>query len=253
MSFDVGADAYGRFMGRFSEPLAAEFATLVGVRSGQRALDVGCGPGALTAVLSARLGAAAVSAVDPSESFVAAVKERLPEVDVQQASAEALPFPDDVFDMALAQLVVHFMADPEAGLVELARVSRPGGLVAACVWAHGNGRGPLSTFWTAVRELDPQAHDESQLAGARDGHLVELFQAAGLGQVEQATLTVRVGFPSFADWWQPFTLGVGPAGAYVAGLDAEHRDQLAARCAQLLPGGPFDVDASAWTAMGRAS
>ncbi|MDT4950202.1 MAG: hypothetical protein QOJ37_2797, partial [Pseudonocardiales bacterium] len=121
MSFDVGADAYGRFMGRFSEPLAAEFATLVGVRSGQRALDVGCGPGALTAVLSARLGAAAVSAVDPSESFVAAVKERLPEVDVQQASAEALPFPDDVFDMALAQLVVHFMADPEAGLVELAR------------------------------------------------------------------------------------------------------------------------------------
>src|SRR5690349_7074584 len=112
-------------MGRFSEPLATEFVTLLGLRAGQRVLDVGCGPGALTRVLVQRLGADAVSAVDPSESFVAAVGERVPGIEVHRASAEDLPFADDRFDAAVAQLVVHFMTDPVAGLAEMGRVTRP--------------------------------------------------------------------------------------------------------------------------------
>src|SRR5207344_3187279 len=175
MSFNVSADAYLRFMGRYSEPLAAQFADLAGARAGQRLLDVGCGPGALTAELVTRVGPDAVSAVEPSASFVAAARERLPGVDIRQTAAERLPFGDAAFDAALAQLVVHFMADPVAGLREMGRVTRPGGVVAACVWDHGGGQGPLSTYWEAARELDPKAQDESKLAGSGEGQLTKLF------------------------------------------------------------------------------
>ena len=252
MSFDVSADAYSRFMGRFSEPLAAEFVALLGLRAGERVLDVGCGPGALTRLVVQRLGTAAASAVDPSESFVTAVRERVPGIDVYRAVAEDLPFADDRFDCAAAQLVVHFMTDPVAGLAEMARVTRPGGLVAACVWDHGTDAGPLSVFWRAVQALDPDAKGEATLAGAREGHLAELFEQAGLHEVESTVLTVRVGFPTFENWWEPFTLGVGPAGVYVAQLDATRRADLVAECAKLLPEAPFDIAASAWTALGRA-
>jgi ubiquinone/menaquinone biosynthesis C-methylase UbiE len=253
MSFEVSADAYGRFMGRYAEPLAVQFVALAGVGAGQRALDVGCGPGALTAQLVDRLGPAAVSAVDPSESFVAAARARFPGVDVQRAAAEDLRFADDGFDVTLAQLVVHFMNDPVAGLTQMARVTRPGGLVAACVWDHGpGGGGPLSTFWRAVNDLDPEARDETGLPGSREGHLASLFEAAGLRRVEPSTLTVRSGFATFAEWWAPYELGVGPAGVYVAGPSPARRAELQARCAALLPVAPFEIEASAWAAVGRA-
>src|SRR5687768_9158867 len=153
MSFDVAADAYDQFMGRYSRLLSPQLADLAGVQHGQRVLDVGCGPGALTAELVARLGPAAVSAVDPSEPFVAAARARHPGVDVSQASAEDLPFPDGGFDAALAQLVVHFMTDPVAGLTEMARVTRRDGVVVACVWDHAGGLGPLGLFWRAAHAL----------------------------------------------------------------------------------------------------
>src|SRR5687768_3696342 len=121
MSFDVAAEAYDRFMGRYSALLSRQLADLASVAAGQRVIDVGCGPGALTAELVARLGPEAVAAVDPSAPFVAAARERNPGVDVHQASAEQLPFPADAFDAALAQLVVHFMSDPVAGLTEMAQ------------------------------------------------------------------------------------------------------------------------------------
>jgi ubiquinone/menaquinone biosynthesis C-methylase UbiE len=193
-----------------------------------------------------------VSAVDPSQSFVDAARARFPEVDVRCATAEQLPFPDDSFDVALAQLVVHFMTDAVAGLSEMARVTRRGGLVAACVWDHSGDAGPLSLFWRAVRELDPQARGESHLAGAREGHLAELFNEAGLQNVQSSVLTVRAGFATFTDWWEPFTFGVGPAGSYVVGLDAQRRGDLQARCEKLLPPAPFEISASAWAAVGTA-
>jgi ubiquinone/menaquinone biosynthesis C-methylase UbiE len=158
--FAVAADAYDRFMGRYSVRLAPSFADFAQVVPGHRVLDVGCGPGALTAELVRRLGATAVAAVDPSEQFAAAAEERHPGVDVRVAAAEALPFADGEFDEVLAQLVVHFMNDPVRGLAEMARVTREGGVVAACVWDHAGGQTPLAPFWAAVHDLDPDAADE---------------------------------------------------------------------------------------------
>ena len=251
MIFDVSADAYHRFIGRFSDPLTVQFADLAGVGRGQRLLDVGCGPGALTAELVSRTGADAVSAVEPSGSFVAAARERLPAVDIRQAPAEQLPFPAGVFDAALAQLVVHFMADPVRSLQEMARVTRPGGVVAACVWDHAGGRGPVSTFWTAARELDPAVPDESDLAGAREGDLARLFALAGLSDIEPAELTVRARHENFGQWWDTYTLGVGPAGAYLAALPPDQRAALREQCQRLLPPGPAEITATAWAATGR--
>jgi SAM-dependent methyltransferase len=252
VTFDVPAAAYDRFMGRYSDLLAPQFADFALVAGGQRVLDVGCGPGALTGELVSRLGAGAVAAVDPSEPFVAAVAARYPGVLVERAAAERVPFADDEFDAALAQLVVHFMADPAVGLRELARVTRPGGMVAACVWDHLGGQTPIGTFWTAARELDPDVTDESGLPGARQGQLVELFGEAGLRDVEESLLSVRLEHPSFEDWWEPFSLGVGPAGAYAAGLEPDRRAVLRERCRELLPGQPLIVTAQAWAARGRA-
>lgn len=249
--FEVAAEAYNSFMGRYSEPLAVRFIDATGVRPGQEALDVGCGPGALTALLAARLGPSAVKALDPSSSFVDALRARLPGVEVTAGVAEQLPYPDDSFDCALAQLVVHFMADPVAGLAEMARVTRPGGAVAACVWDHAGGSGPLSLFWRVVGEVDPAAPGEAGRPGSREGHLTELFSEAGLREIEESKLTVRVRFAGFADWWEPYTLGVGPSGSYLGGLDAAKRAQIRDRCARLMPEGAFDVEASAWCVRGR--
>jgi SAM-dependent methyltransferase len=252
VNFDVAADSYDRFMGRYSRLLSPQLADLAGVRVGQRVLDVGCGPGALTAELVARVGPDAVAAVDPSEPFVAAVRARHPGVNVQRALAEALPFPDGAFDASLAQLVVHFMSDPVAGLAEMARVTRPGGVVAASVWDHGGRQGPLRVFWQAAREFDPGVDDESELAGTREGHLAELFAAAGLREIEDAVLRVDVEHETFEEWWEPFTRGVGPAGAYVATLDAEGQNELRNRCRAKLPVEPFKLTAVAWAVRGLA-
>jgi SAM-dependent methyltransferase len=253
MSFAVAAGAYDRFMGRYSVPLARPFADFAGIGSGANVLDVGCGPGALTSELVDRLGANGVAAVDPSEPFVEAARERFPDVRVERATAEDLPFADDSFDAALAQLVVHFMSAPVAGLREMARVSRVGGIVAACVWDHSaGGSGPLTVFWEAARVLDPDVADESGYAGARDGHLAELFAAAGLREIEDATLEVRVVHRTFDEWWDPFTLGVGPAGVFAASLDDEQRNELRERCRSKLPPPPFEVRPRAWAARGLA-
>jgi SAM-dependent methyltransferase len=250
--FAVAAEAYDRFMGRWSAPLAPLLADFAGVTAGQRVLDVGCGPGALTAELVGRVGSHSVSAVDPSEPFVAAASARHAGVDVRRGSAEQLPFADDAFDASLGQLVVHFMADPGRGLREMARVTRRGGVVAACVWDHAGGGGPLSRFWEAAREFDPDVDDESQLAGTRKGHLADLFGKAGLSRVEERTLSVSVEQAGFDEWWEPFTFGVGPAGAYLSGLDSDHQARLRERCRKTFPREDRLLTARAWAARGNA-
>jgi ubiquinone/menaquinone biosynthesis C-methylase UbiE len=250
--FAVAAVAYDRFMGRYSIQFSSPLADLAGITAGARAIDVGCGPGALTGELVARLGASSVTAVDPSESFVEAARERYPGVDVRLASAESLPFPDGSFDAALAQLVVHFMSDPVGGIREMARVVCPGGTVVACVWDHAGERSPLTPFWRAARELVPDAGDESAMPGARQGHLVELFEAAGLADVGETVLTASVEHATFDGWWELFTLGVGPAGAYLAGLDDVARAALRERCRASLGDGPFVIEGCAWAAKGTA-
>ena len=141
-----------------------------------------------------------------------AARQRHPGVEVALAGAEDLPFGDAGFDVALAQLSCHFIRDPVAGLAEMRRVTRDGGVVAACVWDDAGGQGPLSPFWRAVAELDPDAPDESDLPGAREGHLAALFESAGLEDVEDDALWVHADHTSFEEWWEPYTLGVGPAG-----------------------------------------
>ena len=266
MSFEVSADAYTKFMARYSEPLSVQFADLAGLASrgqpaggpatksqrGVQALDVGCGPGALSAELVRRLGPASVHAIDPSEPFVAAARERLPQTDVRLASAEHLPFDDGTFDVAMAQLVVQFMNDPVAGLREMARVTRPGGVVAACVWDRGGGRSPLSPFWQAVDDLD-QVEGESSGPGVSHGDLARLFTEAGLAVVKDTELTVAVPQIGFDEWWEPVTLGVGPAGDYVLSLDADRRARLRDHCQQVLAAGPPVVSATAWAVTGTPS
>ena len=239
-------------MGRYSARLAPRFAEFAGVTSGQRVLDVGCGPGALTRELARRLGPAAVCAVDPSEQFVETVRGRYTGVCARRGAAETLPFEDRLFEVTLAQLVVHFMVDPVVGLREMARVTTPDGTVAACVWDHAGGEGPLSLFWDTARKLDPDVEDESARAGARRGHLAALFDEAGVHEIEESTLTVEVEHQSFDEWWQPYLLGVGPAGSFVARLDPMRQARLRELCRERLPAAPFVVSASAWAARGLA-
>lgn len=249
MGFAVSAESYDRFMGRFSVPLAAVFAEFSGVAGG-RVLDVGCGPGALTGELLAR--GATVAAIDPSASFVAAARERHPGVDVREASAESLPFADGAFDAALAQLVVHFMRDPVQGVREMARVTAPGGTVAACVWDHATG--PLGVFWAAVATLHTGAGDppsEAPRPGSHRGDLARIFGDAGIPDPVEEPIEVRVRFADLEAWWAPFELGVGPAGDHVAGLDVDARQALRERCRALLPEPPFEVRAIAWAARGE--
>lgn len=245
MTTDAAA-AYGLFTGRFSGALSRQFLDFTGAAPGEKVLDVGCGPGALTEVLVERLGAVGVAAVDPSEAYVASVRRRLPGVDARVASAEDLPFPDGVFDATLAQLVVHFLADPVAGLREMARVTRPGGVVAACVWDNAGGAGPLSPLWRAARDLDPEAPDESGVPGAAEGELAVFADRAGLVSMVSGRVDVEVRFASFAEWWRPLTLGVGSGGAYVASLAEGDRLLLGAHLERGFGPGPFSVAASAW-------
>lgn len=250
MTFDVPAESYDRYMGRYSRQLSPQMADLAGVRAGQRVLDVGCGPGALTGELVARLGEPSVSAVDPSDPFVAAARERNPGVDVRKASAEDLPFEDGAFDASVAQLVVHFMTDPVRGLTEMRRVTRPGGVVAACVWDHASGQGPLSLFWQGAHQLIPGVPDESEMPGAREGHLAELFSVAGLRDVQASVVTASVEHASFDAWWELFTFSIGPAGGYLASLDPDRQAELREACRALVPTGPFVLSVRAWATRG---
>lgn len=253
MSFEVPAGAYAAFVGRYVEPLADELVRTLPLVRGTRAVDVGCGPGTVTARLAAALGPEAVTAVDPSMQFVQAARERCPGVDVRAGVAEELPLPDRAVDLAVAQLVVHFMRDPVAGLREMARVTRPGGIVTASVWDWAGGRGPLSLFWEAAQSVTPGTVDESGLPGAREGDLQRLMLEAGLGDVTSGELTARARYESFEEWWTPYTLGVGPAGDHVAALSNGARAALAEACRKRLPDAPFEMAATAWLATGTVS
>jgi SAM-dependent methyltransferase len=255
-TFRASADAYDRHVGRYGAQLASALIGFAGVEPGMRALDVGCGPGALTAALAGRLGAASVGAADPSEPFVDACRARLPGVEVVVAAAEALPFAAGTFDAALSQLVVNFMRDAEAGVREMARVTRRGGVVASCVWDYAGQMTLLRAFWDAAREVDPEraaAADEGVvMPWCADGELAELWRAAGLGEVRAAALVVRATYADFADLWAPLPTGVAPSGAFCASLDEDRRAALrdAYRRRLGVGDGPFELTARAWAVAG---
>jgi SAM-dependent methyltransferase len=254
-TFRKPAEAYDRHIGRYGRGLARELIAAARVRPGRRALDVGCGPGALTTELVALLGAERVAAVEPSDQFADACRRRNPGVWVEVAAAEALPFEDSVFDHALAQLVVNFMADPPAGVGEMCRVTRAGGTVAAAVWDYAGEMTLLRRFWDAAIALDPAATELDEGASmpfCTPDELGALLSGAGLARVDVAPAVVSAGYDGFEDLWRPLELGVGPSGAYVAGLSSERRAAFKQELRRRLGVGdePFRLEARAWIATG---
>jgi SAM-dependent methyltransferase len=253
--FQGAAEVYDRFVGRYSPQLAEAMCDAADVRPGQRALDVGCGSGALVAALAERLGAENVAGADPSEPFVEAARAKVPGARIEVAPAESLPFDDGEFDATLSQLVVNFLSDPEQGLREMARVTRAGGVVAGCVWDYRGEMTMLRTFWDAAAALDPDAaHEATTMRFATPDELEALWRGAGLADVEVRPLVVEASYDDFDDLWAPFPTGVGPAGAHTASLDAAGQAALREDFARRLgsPDGPFTLSARAWGALGRA-
>ena len=250
MSFDVSGNAYDRFMGRYSRELAPVFADFSGVEAGQRVVDVGCGSGLLTEELARRVGAGHVAGADPSP-LLDACAERVPGADLKRAAAEDLPWPDDSFDAALAQLVVHFMDDPPAGIAEMARVTRRGGVVAACTWDFSGGMKLLGTYWESARALEPGAESESNAFD--EAELDALWRQAGLGDVEVDALVVSSRYEDFDEIWDAFLLGVGPAGQHLVSQPPERQSAIRAEYFSRLgePAGSFEFDARAWAVRGR--
>lgn len=254
MQFTSQAEHYDRFMGRYTPPLATALADAAGVDAGMRVLDVGCGPGGLSSELAGRVGAERVAAIDPAAQFAAACAERNPGADVREGVAEELPWGDGEFDAALSSLVIGFMRDPDRGIREMARVTRPGGTVAVCMWDVAGGRMTmLRMFWTAVRGIDPDAAGERRIAGTAEGDIAERFGNAGLRDVEDGVLESSADYTGFEDFWEPFTFAVGPAGHYLASLDDERREAIRDALRAELPDGPFSLDARAWYARGTVA
>jgi SAM-dependent methyltransferase len=258
VTFAVPGDAYDRFIGRYSYRLCDALARAAGLGSDASVLDVGAGTGTGTRRLAELVGPERVTAVEPSEPFVEAFRARLPGVDVRLAAAEELPFEDGTFDAALAQLVVFFMADPEAGVAEMRRVTRPGGVVAASVWDSRGEMKLLRSFWDAAAAVDPEgsepADERTAMRFLAEGELAELWRQAELGDVEEGQLVVSADYESFDELWEPFTKGVGPAGAYASSLDPARQEALRVELARRLgdPDGPFSLSARAWYAVGTA-
>ncbi len=192
-----------------------------------------------------------MAAIDPSPPFVRACRERHPGADVREGVAEALPFDDDTFDATVSSLVVGFLSDADAAAREMVRVTRPGGGVAACFWSR-TGMPALRTFWQTAASLDDRVHSEPQRLGTEEGDIGALLDRAGAVDIEQGVVAARAGYADFDDWWDPFTLGIGPAGAYVQTLDEIRRAELreATRTALGEPTGPFTQEARAWFARG---
>jgi SAM-dependent methyltransferase len=252
MQFAGLAAHYDRFMGRYTPTLAVALADAAGVTSGMRVVDVGCGPGGLAAELAARVGAENVAAIDPAPQFAAACRERIPGADVREGVAEELPWSDGAFDAALSSLVIGFMRDADRGVSEMARITRPGGTAAACMWdIAGGGMTMLRYFWEAVREVDPDAEGERQMAGTREGDIADRMARAGLGDVVSGVLTASADYSDFEDFWGPLTFGVGPAGQHLRSLTDEQQAGVREALRARLPEGSFTLDARAWYACGR--
>lgn len=241
-------------MGRYTSSLAPAFADAAGVVDGMKVLDVGCGPGGLTGELARRVGPENVGAIDPAPQFVAACRERHPGADVREGVAEALPWPDGLFDATLSSLVVAFMRDADHGVREMARVTRSGGAVAACMWdVAGGGMTMLSMFSAAARKLGLEVTGERSRPGVLQGDLGQRFRGAGLQDVVEGELEAHADYADFDDFWEPFTFAVGPAGEYLASLPTDQQARLREACKTAVPAGPFSLTARAWYARGTAA
>jgi SAM-dependent methyltransferase len=252
-------DAYERFMGRWSRCVADEFVNRVAAPTGARWLDVGCGTGALLDAILNRKRPAGLVGIDPAERYLAAASRRLGgRAELRVGDGQQLPFDDHEFDVVVSGLVLNFMPDPLAAVVEMRRVTSPGGVIAAYVWDYAEGMEYLRRFWDAATSLDAAADavDEGRrFPLCRPEPLAELLRRAGLTAVVVTAIDVPTRFTSFDDYWSPFALGQGPAPGYVAALTERRRDHLRTRLRSSLPtaaDGTIRLVARAWCAEGRA-
>jgi len=229
------------------------------VRPGWRALDVGCGPGALAVELAGLLGAENVAALDPSDRFVEACRERVPGADVRLGTAEEMPFEDGRFDAVLAQLVVDGMEDAPRGVEEMRRVARPGAVLAACVWDFAHGMPLLTAMWDVALALDTE-RARSLGAGQRKTYaqphkLEELWRESGLKEVELGQVEAGADYADFDDLWYPFAAGVGGIGKFLAALDEGGRERFKRDAWHRLaePEGPFRLTARAFYVRGTSA
>lgn len=246
----TGDGAYDAFMGRYSKRLACPFADFAGVAHGQRVADVGAGTGALTVELASR--GAHVSAAEPSAPFAAALRRRLPEADVREAPAERLPWEDEAFDAALAQLVIAFMADARAGVAEMRRIVRPRATVAVCMWDR-DGMEMLAAIHRTQRALATGGPMPESRTMYRTPAEIEPLFADGFADVTTEPLEVESSYTGFEEFWEALLGGVGPAGVWATSLDDEQRETARAELHRQLgePDGEFRLSARAWATRGR--
>jgi len=252
-------DGYELYMGRWSRLLVAPYAAFAGVKDGQHILDVGTGTGVVASTLESTLPRSKIDGVDPSAAFISYAKRsaRSTRLRFEVGDAQALRYRDGSFDHAMALLVMNFVPDHRKALAEMKRVTRPGGIVSACVWDYGDGMESLRLFWDEAVALDPAAapKHERNMKLSRAGELAALWTDVDLDDVREAPLVIDQTFSSFDDYWTPFLKGTGPGGAYVASLSRERREQLEARLRRRLLGGHEDgrltLKARAWCVRGR--
>jgi SAM-dependent methyltransferase len=252
------AEAYERFMGRWSRLVAPALVEFAEVHDGGEVLDVGSGTGALSAAVRDATKTTRVVGIDPSQGYVkhANDKEGGPRVRFAVGDAQALALPDATFDRTMSLFVLNFVPDRARALAEMIRVTKPGGMVVAAVWDYGDGMEMLRAFWDEATVFDPAIakRDEKDMPLCRKGELAAAWRKANLVDVHETALVVTLRFASFDDYWSPFALGQGPAGAYVAKLPADRRAELGSRLRlHLIPDGsdrPIEMRARAWAVRG---
>lgn len=250
---------YERFMGRWSRIFAPHYVAFAGVKEGERVLDVGTGTGALASALESVNKRGEIVGVDPSEAFIAHAKKtaRSENSRFEVGDAQKLQFKDGTFDRTMALLVMNFVPDHNRAIAEMRRVTRPQGVVSACVWDYNDGMQMLRIFWDEVVALDPamEPKDERHMKLSRKGQLADLWKKAGLTNVEEKPLAIDQSYTAFRDYWEPFLKGAGPGGAYVVSLSDERRKQLEARIRKRLladrTDGPILLKAQAWCVRGE--
>ncbi len=253
------AESYERFMGRWSRlvaPLLVDFADVPDIG---HVLDVGSGTGCLAFAIAERKPRCRVSGIDPSQEYVAYANSRngfSDRVSFQLGDAQELHFSDASFESSLSLLVFNFIPDPVKALREVRRVTKSGGGVSAAVWDYGAGMRMLRVFWDAARSVDARAEalDENHMPLCRAGELSQLWKQGGLEEVHEVPLDITMRFRSFADYWDAFQLGQGPAGAYIRTLDRDKlqtlRGEVKRRLAVTAEEAPLTLPARVWAVRG---
>jgi SAM-dependent methyltransferase len=252
-------EAYEAYVGRWSRHVAVAFLDWLAVPPDRAWLDVGCGTGALTGTILAETNPSRIVGVDSSEGFLDTARQRVPAATFHVADAREIPLPGNDFDVVVSGLVLNFVPEPRSAVAEMARLAKPGALVASYVWDYSEGMQLMRYFWDAAKAVDPaaeQADEAARFPICRPEGLLALWEGAGLGEVQADAIVVPTVFADFGDYWRPFLGGQGAAPAYLMGLPQEQRSAIEAVLRDRLPTGPqgqIPLHAKAWTIRGTAA